>query len=61
VKGLSLNHEIQVARNLYPNCRVEVPPEAAPKPRLARSHAGPKEGRNRRLKLVEKKQNEHTS
>jgi hypothetical protein len=40
---------------------VEVPPEAAPKPRLARSHAGPKEGRNRRLKLVEKKQNEHTS
>jgi|694.fasta_scaffold109750_2 hypothetical protein len=61
VKGLSLNHAIQVARNLYPNCMVEVPPEAAPKPRLARSHAGPKEGRNRRLKLVEKKQNEHTS
>lgn len=61
VKGLSLNHAIQVARNLYPNCMVEVPPEAAPKPRLARSHAGPKEGRNRRLKLVEKKQDEHTS
>jgi len=61
VKGLSLNHAIQVARNLYPNCMVEVPPEAAPKPRLARSTAGPREQRNRRLKLVEKKRDEHSS
>ena len=61
VRGLSLNHALQVARNLYPNCLVEVPPEAAPKPRLARSTAGPREQRNRRLKLVEKKQDEHSS
>lgn len=61
VRGLSLNHAVQVARNLYPNCLVEVPPEAAPKPRLARSTAGPREMRNRRLKLVEKKQDEHSS
>jgi hypothetical protein len=40
---------------------VEVPPIPAVKPRLARSHAGPREERNRRLKLVEKKQDEHTS
>ena len=46
VKGLSLNHAIQVARNLYPNCMVEVPPEAAPKPRLAlsRCSGGCREG-----------------
>jgi len=61
VKGLSLNHAIQVARNLYPNCMVEVPPEAAPKPRLARSTAGTNEKRNRRLRLVEKKRDEHSS
>ena len=61
VKGLSLNHAIQVARNRYPNCMVEVPPEAAPKPRLARSHTGSKAERNRRLKLVEKKRDEHSS
>ena len=61
VQGLSLNHAIQVARNRYPNCMVEVPPEAAPKPRLARSTAGANEKRNRRLRLVEKKQDEHSS
>ena len=61
VQGLSLNHAIQVARNLYPNCMVEVPPEAAPKPRLARSTAGANEKRNRRLRLVEKKRDEHSS
>ena len=61
VKGLSLNHAIQVARNRYPNCMVEVPPEAAPKPRLARSTAGANEKRNRRLRLVEKKRDEHSS
>jgi hypothetical protein len=55
VKGLSLNHAIQVARNLYPNCMVEVPPETAPKPRLARSNVGPREAERRRLRLVEKK------
>lgn len=61
VKGLSLNHAIQVARNRYPNCMVEVPPEAAPKPRLARSHTGSKTERSRRLKLAEKKRDEHSS
>lgn len=60
-KGLSLNHAIQVARNRYPNCMVEVPPETAPKPRLARSHTGSKTERSRRLKLVEKKRDEHSS
>ena len=55
VKGLSLNHAIQVARNLYPNCMVEVPSETAPKPRLARSNVGPREAERRRLRLVEKK------
>jgi hypothetical protein len=55
VKGLSLNHAIQVARNLYPNCMVEVPPLPAPKPRLARSNVGPREAERRRLRLVEKK------
>lgn len=60
-KGLSLNHALQVARNLYPNCMVEVPPIPAVKPRLARSQSGPREQRNRRLRLVEKKQDDHTS
>lgn len=61
VQGLSLNHALQIARNRYPNCMVEVPPEAAPKPRLARSHTGSKTERSRRLKLAEKKRNEHSS
>ena len=56
VEGLSLNHAIQVARNRYPNCLVEVPPIPAAKPRLARSTAGSNEARKRRLKLMEKKQ-----
>ena len=54
VEGLSLNHAIQVARNRYPNCLVEVPPAPAPKPKLARSYTGRKEATKRRLKLVEK-------
>jgi hypothetical protein len=58
IKGLSLNHAIQVARNRYPHCMVEVPPPPAPKPRLARSGVGPKEAERRRLKLVEKKRDD---
>ena len=55
VRAESVNQAIQFARNRYPNCMVEVPAAAAPKPRLARSGNGPKEARRRRLKLVEKK------
>jgi hypothetical protein len=56
VQGLSVNHAIQIARNRYPNCFVDVPLVPAVKPRLARSTAGANEKRNRRLRLVEKKQ-----
>ena len=55
VQGLSLNHAIQVARNRYPNCKVEVPDTVAKKPKLVRSNNGPKESARRRLKLVESK------
>ena len=55
IRGMSLNHAIQVARNRYPNCMVEIPPLPAPKPRLARSNVGPREAERRRLRLVEKK------
>jgi hypothetical protein len=54
VQGMSLNHAIQVARNRYPNCMVEVPPLAASKPKLARSYTGRNEAANRRLRLLEK-------
>ena len=58
IRGLSLNHAIQVARNRYPNCMVEVPLLPAQKPRLARSVVGPREAERRRLKLLEKKRDD---
>ncbi len=61
VYGLSLNHALQVARNCYPHCMIEVPPQAAPKPRLARSSVGAGEKRHRLLKLAEKKQDGRSS
>lgn len=57
-RGLSLNHALQVARNRYPKALVEVPSIEAQKPRLPRSHMGPREMENRRLRLAKKNQND---
>lgn len=42
VRAENLKQAIKFAENRYPNCRVEVPPKTAKKPKLARSHTGPK-------------------
>ena len=55
VRAESLQQAIEFAQNRYPNCKVEVPPIAAKKPKLARAGSGPKEAARRRLKLVEQK------
>lgn len=59
VRAESLQQALLFAQNRYPNCKVEVPSQAAKKPKLVRSNNGPKETARRRLKLVESK-NEQT-
>ena len=55
IRAESLQQAITFATNRYPNCKVEVPEQAAKKPRLVRSKRGPKETARRNLKLVEAK------
>jgi len=55
VRAESLQQAIEFAKNRYPNCRVDVPPKAAKKPKLARSHTSPKLVEKRRKKLAEGK------
>jgi len=55
VRAESLQQALLFAQNRYPNCKVEVPTQAAKKPKLVRSSNGPKESARRRLKLMESK------
>jgi len=55
VRAESLQQAILFAQNRYPNCRVDVPPTTAKKPKLARASSGPRETARRNSKLVEKK------
>jgi hypothetical protein len=55
VKAESLKQAIFFAENRYPNCRVEVPAKTAAKPKLVRSHTGPKAAARARKKLMEGK------
>ena len=48
IKAESLDQAVEFAHNRYPNCKVEVPPAAAKKPKLARASNGPKESARRR-------------
>jgi len=55
IRAESLQQAIQFAQNRYPNCRVDVPPKAAKKPKLARSHTSPSLVEKRRKKAAEGK------
>lgn len=55
IRAESLQQALLFAQNRYPNCKVEIPDTAAKKPKLVRSNNGPKESARRRLKLVERK------
>ena len=55
IRAESLQQALLFAQNRYPNCKVEVPETTAKKPKLVRSNNGPKESARRRLKLVERK------
>jgi hypothetical protein len=55
IRAESLQQAIEFAKNRYPNCRVDVPPKAAGKPRLARSKTSPSVAAKSRKKLADKK------
>ena len=55
IRAESLQQAIEFAGNRYPNCRIDVPPQAAKKPRLARSKTSPSVVANSRRKLADKK------
>jgi len=55
IRAESLQQAIEFAKNRYPNCRIDVPPQAAKKPRLARSKTSPSVVANSRRKLADKK------
>ena len=55
IRAESLQQALLFAQNRYPNCKIEVPDATAKKPKLVRSNNGPKESARRRLKLVERK------
>jgi hypothetical protein len=55
VRAESLQQAIEFAKNRYPNCRVDVPPTAAKKPKLARSTTSPSVVAKTRKKLADKK------
>lgn len=58
IRAQSLQQALLFAANRYPNCKVEVPEQAAKKPRLVRSTRGPKEKARQNLRLVEAKRAE---
>ena len=55
IRAESLKQAIEFAGNRYPNCRIEVPPQAAKKPKLARSKTSPSVAAKSRKKLADKK------
>lgn len=55
IRAESLKQAIEFAENRYPNCRIEVPPQAAKKPKLARSKTSPSVAAKSRKKLADKK------
>lgn len=55
VRAESIQQAIEFAKNRYPNCRVDVPPQAAKKPKLARSKTSPSVAAKSRRKLADKK------
>ena len=54
IRAESLQQAIEFAKNRYPNCRVDVPPTAAKKPKLARSTTSPSVVAKTRKKLADK-------
>ena len=55
IRAESLQQAIEFAKNRYPNCRVDVPPKAAKKPKLARSYTSPSLVERRRKQAAEGK------
>lgn len=55
VKATSMEHALAVARSKYPDAVVDVPPQTAGKPRLARSRTSPSVAAKARTKILEAK------
>lgn len=56
IKATSMDHALAAARSKYPGGVVNVPPQAAGKPRLARSRTSPSVAAKARTKMAEAKQ-----
>jgi hypothetical protein len=56
IKATSMDHALAAARSKYPGGVVDVPPQAAGKPRLARSRTSPSVAAKARTKMAEAKQ-----
>lgn len=55
IKAASVDHALAVARSRYPGSTVDVPPQAAGKPRLARSRTSPSVAAKARTKVAEER------
>ena len=55
IRAESLQQAILFAENRYPGCRVDVPPQTAKKPKLARSRTSPSIVARKRKKTAEDK------
>lgn len=56
IKATSMDHALAVVRSKYPGSTVDVPPQAAGKPRLARSRTSPSVAAKARTKMAKAKQ-----
>ena len=55
IRAESLQQAILFAENRYPGCRVDVPPQTAKKPKLARSRTSPSVAAKSRKKIADAK------
>ena len=55
IRAESLQQAILFAENRYPGCRVDVPPQTAKKPKLARSRTSPSVAAKNRKKTADSK------
>ena len=55
IRAESLQQAIMFAENRYPGCRVDVPPQTAKKPKLARSRTSPSVAAKSRKKSADAK------
>jgi hypothetical protein len=55
IRAESLQQAILFAENRYPNCRIDIPPQTAKKPKLARSRTSPSIVARKRKKAADSK------